>query len=411
MNRTELINYLLDQRNGQRYLEIGVCNEQDNFAHIRCAHKVGVDVRPVTVFQGTSDQFFAQNREEFDLIFIDGFHTEEQTLKDIFNAEWCLATGGAIVLHDCMPPDAWHQREPEAFREGESWNGTVWKAALRVFNHSTHRCVLLDMDWGCGVIDTAQTQVPARRELPAELDYEQHYAWLLEYKTSVASYLRERVAVFYHLACINDWRQIFAEQLQQLQRNGFRRINLTVLGTAEDLQTVNSLCEESNVGADIIFHAPELTHFERPALLAVEEYARHHEAYALYLHGKGVSSPHDETKGKWRRLMMRELVENWEHCVQQLPHYDLVGVNWREMPPISHFSGNFWYASTKYLRGLANFARYYEDPDYEMYAGGNDRRLRCEFWIGSGRETPRVLSLVCRDVDFCSHAFWDNQQP
>src|SRR5215213_406249 len=197
MNRTELINYLIHQRKAKRYLEIGVHDERENFAHICCAHKVGVDTRPVSTFQGTSDQFFARNQETFDLIFIDGFHTEEQTLRDIQNSYRCLASGGIVVIHDCMPPDAWHQRGPEEYREGENWNGTVWKAVLRIFNQTHYKCTLLDMDWGCGLIDTASTQHPTGRELPEELNYDEHYRLLLEYRTSVAAFLREQVKVFY----------------------------------------------------------------------------------------------------------------------------------------------------------------------------------------------------------------------
>lgn len=117
MSRTELINYLIEQRNGKWYLEIRVHDEQLNIAHIRCVHKVGVDPRPVTTFRSISDDFFAHNREEFDLIFIDALPTEEQTLRDIANVCRCLAAGVIIVLHDCMPPDAWHQHEPELFPE------------------------------------------------------------------------------------------------------------------------------------------------------------------------------------------------------------------------------------------------------------------------------------------------------
>lgn len=408
MNRTELLNHLIRQRNATRYLEIGVHDEQHNFAHVRCAHKVGVDVRPVTTFAGTSDEFFASNREEFDVVFIDAMHTEAQVSQDIANAYGCLARGGAIVLHDCMPPDAWHQRGPEEFREGEAWNGTVWKAVLREFNRTRHRCVVVDTDWGCGVIDTARTQEPVCRELPEELEYERHYAWLLEYRSSVAAFLRADVQPFYHLACMGHWQDVFTEQMELLGRNGFHRIALTVLGSQDDLRTAEAVCAGAGIGADIIVHDADLDRYETPAMLAIEEYARRHEGYVLYLHSKGVSNPADETKTAWRRLLMRELVENWEHCVAQLPYYDAIGVNWRDMTPISHFSGNFWYASTSFLRTLTDFKTYYENPVDPLATGAN--RLSCEFWIGSAPEPPRVLSLACRNVDFCNPAYWRERE-
>lgn len=402
MNHTGLINYLIYQRKAKRYLEISVHDKQQNFTHVLCSHKV-------STAPATSVESFIHTGEEFDLIYIDGIHTEEQALKDIENAHRCLAKDGIIIIHDCMPPDAWHQREPEEFREGENWNGTVWKATLRIFNNSAAMCSLLDTDWGCGIIDKKQTQVPKCRPLPGNLDYDVHYPWLLEYKKSVAVYLREDVKVFYHLACIGNWQEVFNEQARQLYKNGFQQANITVLGTAEDIQTINLICEEQNIRSCIVFHAPDPNHFETPALLAIEEYARQTDGFVLYLHSKGVSSSADETKKKWRRLMMYELVENWEQCMLQLPHYDAVGVNWRDMPPTSHFCGNFWYASTSYLRTLADFRVYYNNPRYRIWDRINDKRLGCEFWISSGKSKPRVLSLFCRNVDFCNHYYWKDK--
>jgi len=399
MNRSELINHLIYQRKAQRYLEIGVHEPFHNFSHIRCLHKS-------TSFPGTSDNFFARNRERFDIILIDGIHTEEQSLKDIRHAFDCLAKDGIIVLHDCMPPDAWHQREPEDYREGENWNGASWKAALRIFNESPYKCFLLDMDWGCGLIDSSRSQSPERKDLPVSLNYETHYPWLLRYKKTVAAFFREQVTVFYHLACMGNWRQVFEEQMLQLTQNGFLRVKLTVLGTDEDLQWVRSTCDRLRLDFEVLFHATEMSCFEAPAMKAIEAHARQSDGYVLYLHSKGVSNPAHEPKAKWRRLMMRELVENWEKCLLQLPQYDLVGVNWRDMPPISHFCGNFWYASTRYLRQLSDFTRYYENPRFRIGDHFNNKRLGCEFWIGSSGKSPRLLSLVCRNVDFCNDEYW-----
>ena len=307
-----------------------------------------------------------------------------------------------------MPPDAWHQREPEAFREGENWNGTVWKAVLRVFNQSKYKCTLLDTDWGCGIIDTAQSQSPMRMDLPNELNYDLHYVLLFKYKTSVSAFLRQDVKVFYHLACMGNWQEIFEEQMLKLYQNGFQGVELTVLGKNEDLKIVNSVCDNFRLETGIAFHAQELTYFETPALLAVEDYARQNEGYVLYLHSKGVSNPGDPSKIKWRRLMMRELVDNWEYCMAQLPKYDVVGMNWRDMPPTSHFCGNFWYSSTRYLRKLADFKYYYENPLYLVH-NTYDKRLGCEFWISSGSVAPQVLSVYCRNVDFCNNNYWINK--
>ncbi|MCB9267668.1 MAG: class I SAM-dependent methyltransferase [Lewinellaceae bacterium] len=410
MYRTELLNFLVRQRNYKRYLEIGVRREKDNFQQVSCLHKVGVDFKAGTVLHCPSDDFFARNRQAYDLIFIDGVHTEEQTLRDIGNALRCLSKGGIAVLHDCMPPDEWHQRGPEEFREGENWNGAVWKAALRYFNRAKYKCTLVDTDWGCGIIDTARAQKPLNLKLPDALDYKLHYPWLLEYRTGVAGFLREHVSVFYHLACMGNWKEVFREQMSMLRQSGFRRVELTLLGGDEGLQTVRSVGSELELDINLVFQAPDFSQFEKPAMLAIQEYARQHDGYVLYLHSKGVSNPADGTKAKWRRLMMRELVEKWEHCVLQLPRYDIIGVNWRDMPPTSHFCGNFWYASTRYLRKLPDFGHYFDHPRYHIWDAVHNKRLGCEFWIGSAREKPRLLSLAYRNVDFCNPGFWANKR-
>ena len=402
MNRVELINYLIDQRKASHYLEISPPDQMNNFNEIQCGNKA-------CTYNNISDSFFEKNHDKFDIIFIDGLHTEEQVLKDIKYSFCCLKKGGIIILHDCMPPDAWHQRNHEEFKSGENWNGTVWKAALRVFNQTSLRCVLLDTDWGCGIIDTSKRQFPVCIQFPDELDFGLHYPLLLKYRKSVANYLRENVKVFYHLACMGNWLQVFTEQMIQLKENGFDNINLTVLGNKKELHIVQSICEELNLESSVLFNSPDFNYFETPTLLAIEKHVRENEGYVLYLHSKGVSNPFDETKVKWRRLMMKELVQNWEKCVLELPHYDSIGVNWRDMPPISHYCGNFWYASARYLRKLSDFKCYYQNPSHKIQDSFNQKRLGCEFWISSSQKAPSVLSLVYRNIDFCNQEFWKDK--
>lgn len=409
MNKTQLINQLLSLRKGRKYLEIGFKERHFHFDKICCDYKVGVGPYPGATFHGSPDTFFHRNKEQFDIIFIDGDHEEEQVLKEINNALACVSPGGVIVIHDCDPPDAWHQREATEFNEGENWNGTVWKAALRFFNTLEYKCTLVDMDWGCAVIDTSQKQQPKLLQLPEKLTYEDHFPLLQAYKVSVAQYLRAFVKVFFHVACMHNWKQVFTEAMQQLRSNGFNGINLTLLGNDDDLLWVYFKAGELDMDINVIFHDTEFTNFERPAMLAIEEFAGKNEGFVLYLHSKGVSNPGDTTKAKWRRLMMRELVDKWEICVAQLPEYDIIGVNWREMQPVPHFCGNFWYASTRHIRKLADFRQYYDNPRFQLWDAFNNKRLGCEFWIGSYRDQPKVLSLYCKNVDFCNHAYWNNE--
>lgn len=183
MNRLDVINRIIACRGFTRYLEIGISNSASTFDRVDCPYKVGVDPDPAAkgaTHQMDSDQFFRENTKAFDLVFIDGLHTAEQAFKDILHAEAVLTDAGVIVLHDCLPPDAWHQRPASEFKLGEVWTGDVWKAALRWFNVSPYLCRIVDCDYGCGFIDTAVRRQPASAAMPP-LDYERHFHRLRPY--------------------------------------------------------------------------------------------------------------------------------------------------------------------------------------------------------------------------------------
>ena len=52
---------------------------------------------------------FLKNHSYFDIIFLDGLHNYEQTIKDINNALKFLNEKGAIIVHDCLPKKIWNQ--------------------------------------------------------------------------------------------------------------------------------------------------------------------------------------------------------------------------------------------------------------------------------------------------------------
>jgi hypothetical protein len=149
--RTDLLNYLIIQRGYKSYLEIGIADGA-NFQAIKAEKKIGVDPSPASLatYRLTSDDFFSQNQETFDIIFIDGLHWCEQVLRDVENSLSCLNPGGVIVMHDCMPNT--YEQQGRTPVPG-AWNGDVWKAAayIRMNLQNVHFCVL-DMDWGCGIL-------------------------------------------------------------------------------------------------------------------------------------------------------------------------------------------------------------------------------------------------------------------
>ena len=154
------------------YLEIGV-NQGQTFNSVRAERKVAVDPKflfdvnafaiehKVTFYEMTSDRFFtevAKRQETYDVIYLDGLHTCEQTLRDLFNAIAFLKPQGVIVIDDVLPdsydaslPDL-HQvtrlRSSAAnagahWQSSSSWMGDVFKlpffiaSFLPLFSYAT----------------------------------------------------------------------------------------------------------------------------------------------------------------------------------------------------------------------------------------------------------------------------------
>lgn len=148
-NHVELIQYLIDKFNYQSYLEIGV-ETGVCLLNINIPVKVGIDPAWGTpAIHLTSDEFFEDNRQIFDIIFIDGWHHAKQFYKDVMNAINCLNDGGIIVCHDCNPSTGAMQIVP---RKQLEWTGDVWKGWVQLRQRYQLKMFVLDMDYGCGII-------------------------------------------------------------------------------------------------------------------------------------------------------------------------------------------------------------------------------------------------------------------
>ena len=171
MTRTEIIQGLINKINGKRYLEIGM-GPGTNFLQIKCEYKVCVDPTPTVpvTYELTSDAFFEQNNEMFDIVFIDGLHWSEQVYKDIVNSLNVLNEGGYIICHDMNPHLEFIQRYPQAIPESE-WTGDCWKAWVKLKTERNDlNMLVVDSDYGCGVISKGkQKLIKVKEELTWEL--------------------------------------------------------------------------------------------------------------------------------------------------------------------------------------------------------------------------------------------------
>lgn len=151
LSRADVVNHVLSLFEAPRYLEIGV-NMGVTFFAIRAYAKVAVDPKflfdlgearakhPESRFYACeSDDYFgdpANRNERFDVVYLDGLHTVEQTLRDFCNAIELLDDGGVIIIDDIVP-NSYHASLPD-FSVAErlrarfspkdgSWMGDVYR--------------------------------------------------------------------------------------------------------------------------------------------------------------------------------------------------------------------------------------------------------------------------------------------
>jgi len=146
--RWDLIEYLIKKYNYKDYLEIG-CDKDQLFSRVEIQNKMGVDPYSGGNIRKTSDDFFLNNNQTFDLVFIDGLHTYAQVKKDILNSIKFLNDKGIILVHDCLPSSMAKQAVP---RYKMQWNGDVWKAIVDLRQDPDLDIYTCEIDEGISVI-------------------------------------------------------------------------------------------------------------------------------------------------------------------------------------------------------------------------------------------------------------------
>ena len=202
MERLSIIQPVLDLFGQARYLEIGV-SHGITFQAARAAEKVAVDLqysfdykaaaaaadsRYVRYHEVASDDYFARIKApttKFDVVYIDGLHTFDQTLRDLLNAVACLEDGGVIIIDDILPTSYaaslrdFAQRDAYLAQMGEredAWMGDVYRLVffvrdyLPAFEYATvaesHGVLVMWKSW-----PAARPGTPKTVEAVARLDY------------------------------------------------------------------------------------------------------------------------------------------------------------------------------------------------------------------------------------------------
>jgi hypothetical protein len=151
------LNRLAEALGARSYLEVGA-GQGLTFELVQVAERTAVDpefefetddypTETTTFAQMTSDEFFSElpAGEQFDLIYVDGLHTFEQTYRDLCNCLLHSHPRSAILVDDTLPSDVYSSLRDEdqavahraaAGIESSAWHGDAYKVIFAV--HDFH---------------------------------------------------------------------------------------------------------------------------------------------------------------------------------------------------------------------------------------------------------------------------------
>ena len=205
------------------------------------------------------------------------------------------------------------------------------------------------------------------------------------------------INVFWHCYLINNWEEIFEEQIDLLIKSELydnlksSSIHLFYYGDNDQIDKLFYLVNKHDKKNKISLHHIKNNFFEFPTIQSLYNFAQENDSYILYFHFKGVWSTLDSGKNadaikSWRKCLEYFTIEKWHNCLKKLDEgYEVVGAlyNYNKIHPL--FSGNFWWSKSEYIKKL-KYPNY--DPSMNPYLGtpeddGTWTRVECEKWINT----------------------------
>ena len=144
----------------------------------------------------------------------------------------------------------------------------------------------------------------------------------------------------------------------------FERIFIVNIGE----KLVSSDIHFQNDKIEIINYSENTQLFEIPTINLIRTFCEYNKnCEILYLHTKGIIHNNHIFIKNWTDMMLYFLLDKCVDCFELLKQYDTVGCNYLETP-YKHYSGNFWWANSNYIKQLNML------PD-------DSKRHSTEWWI------------------------------
>jgi hypothetical protein len=185
--------------------------------------------------------------------------------------------------------------------------------------------------------------------------------------------------IYIHVCCINNWKDVLHLLYFNIKSSGLHdavtRIKCNVLCAPEskaDVDVYFSKLLLFDAKLELLGITCDLLLYETPTINLLHDHAIKigHDDDAdnfnvLYLHTKGVTR-NSVNVVDWINYMIYFNIHEYKTCIDHLTNhgYDTVGVNLFTTHPI-HYSGNFWWARSSYLKKLKRCeVKHYNSPEF-----------------------------------------------
>jgi predicted O-methyltransferase YrrM len=183
--------------------------------------------------------------------------------------------------------------------------------------------------------------------------------------------INSRIVIYAHLVDINEHHEsINHEIIQRIIDSGLMEhshLKLFCHYNRESFEWLRVLLAEFD-SVEFFYPDVSLSDYESQTINEIlrDSLGFDDEALILYVHSKGITRPTSVPASDWRRFLLHFNVDRWEDNVALLEHgYDTVGVNLLENP--LHYSGNFWWSKSSYIKKLKPVPKFVNRIDAELW--------------------------------------------
>ena len=290
----------------------------------------------IYLIKGYFDDVYETFRNDIDILHIDGLHTYEAVSND-FN-KWVTKThdNSIILFHDVI-----------------SFKDSVGK----FFNEIDYPKTFFTHSAGLGIVSKNQDIIDNinnvwLNNINNTSSNPKKYCFIhsCNFKETGTSILNDIISNLINSNSIQYFEKIFIVNIgEKLDENSFQNNKIQVINYSKNTQL-----------------------YEIPTINLIRTFCEYNDnCEILYIHTKGVTHHNNTNIIDWKNMMIYFLVNKCNDCFKLLKEYDTIGCNYQESP-YKHYSGNFWWATSNYIKKLNIITNY-------------KKRHEAEWWILSNK--------------------------